>query len=295
MKRTSMAKVALVALCVLAVSIPSLPSTAFHNPGIPLVESIPIDNPSYAAVRVNVPAGGGDISVEVQGTRGADGTMTSSGVWRLRDDGSTQFAFVFSSFNTGAEDQIQVGLPGAGTIVEEKRGGSGGFSGLATTARNLPEGEHVFLAIATTDASSFDGEINIYASEGVEYDLNTGDAFAYRPKDFDGLKVIHKNPNGPTWTKFIQQASVELDVQGNLYGLFQGRSYGQPAPIGGLEMSIDGPDPWSCGTVAGWCLTFIHNGDPGDWSINIDENIEHWEGNGFPPVVWFMGADVDLP
>lgn len=300
MRYSKQATVVLVALAMAAFSFASLSSTAFHDPGIPLAESISIDQPSYAAVRAVVPDGGGDISIEVQGDRGADGTMTSSGVWSLNPDGSLRFAFVFSGFSSGAEDTLQVGVPGVGNVVEEKRGGSPGFSGVASTSTGLPAGEHLFLAIAATDASSFDGEINVYASEGVEYELTTGDAFTYRPEDFAGLNVIHKDPTGPTWFKYIQDATVDVSVDGNLYGLFQGFSHGQPDPIGGLEMSIEGAGGFSWSGACNdpvFCaaLTFIHGGDAGDWTFSIDRNVEYWQGEGFPPVVWAMGADVELP
>ncbi len=299
MRYSKQATVVLVALAMAAFSFASLSSTAFHNPAIPLVESVAIDAPSYAAVRVVVPDGGGDVSIEVQGDRGPDGTMSSSGVWSLNPDGSPRFAFVFSGFAAGQEDLLHVGVPPLGTVVEEKRGGSPGFSGVASTATGLAPGEHLFLAIGTTDASSFDGEINVYASEGVEYELTSGDAFLHREQAFDGLNVVVKQPGGPTWLKFIQDASLEQEVEGNLYGLFQGFSHGNPAPVGGLEMSLDGPGTsWSgaC-TTPSFCaaLTFVHNGAPGSYTYSIDENIEYFDGNGFPPVVWAMGADVELP
>lgn len=293
----------LAALCVLAFSLTSLSGSAFHNPGIPLVESIPIESSSYAAVRVNVPAGGGDFSVEIQGDRGAEATMSSLGVWSLNADGSPRFAFVFSAFATGSEDLLHVGVPPAGTVLHEQRGGAGGFTGVATTSRDLPAGEHLFLAVGAADSETLDGEINFYASSGVSYTYTTGDAFLFREPDFNGANVVYKSPQGPTggtlWAKAISGATAEVEVDGNLYGLFQGFSNGNPNGQGRLHMSLDGPGvDWS-GSCAGggFCaaLTFVHQGAPGDYTFSIDENIETWDGNGFPPVLWAMGADVQLP
>lgn len=292
--------VVVVSLSVLAFSFASLSSTAFHNPDIPHVESIPIDSNAYAAIRLNVPEGGGDFSIEVQGDRGEDGTMSSSGVWALNPDGSAQFAFVFSGFSSGAEDMLHVGVPPLGTILEERRGGSPGFTGVATTAFGLPPGEHLYLVIGTTDATEFDGEVNVYASEGVGYSVTTGEAFLYREQHFDGLNVIVKEPG--FWLKTIQDATLDLEVENNLYGLFQGFSqHNFPVLDGGLSMSLEGPGTsWAgeCwGPAGALCaaLTFVHQGAPGTYTYGIDENRETWDGVGFPPVVWAMGADVELP
>lgn len=277
-RRSAAAAVAVVVL--LAVG---APSHAFHDAQLPLLSSSSFTGNAWTAQRLLVPAGGGEVSFDVQGDITGH-RISSFGVWVLRSTGQLMLAVTSTGWH-GSFHEVHVESP-AGVLVHERSGGRDGFSGLAAGTA-LPAGQYTAVLVATAEGS-LQGTFNVYGSAGVSVGTATSgtSAFVHRETDFRGPVNVYANETFGEGTDARVKAAagntISKTVVGRLFGSYQSSSL-DPLTV----MRYTGPD----GSRFGGANYFIHGGRAGTYTFQLDLNAGTTSFSG----IWLMGADVTLP
>lgn len=287
----------------------ALPGAGFHQPGLPVLDEVPVAQDGYAAWRLFVPAGE-TVSFDVEAPAPTADTV-ATGVWLMRPDplrldGASMFAAI-----DGAAQVLHAQLADpAGTLASLRGPGAGPTNGLGLTFEPNADGTFLAIAILAGDAP-LDGHLVLYGSAGVQVlGRTTGPAFLFREPDFHGAVnvVAHVPFTGPTGVprhtvgaKVLEATAAPLTVEGNLFLMFDGISnsrelqMGYDTPGGATELPClpNGP---VCEAMA-----MLHGEGPGDYALRIGHNVDFFDSAAcqpvhcFLPAVWAAGADVMLP
>lgn len=280
----------------LALAALPIPAGAFHNPGVPLLDTAALAGDGYAAWRVSAP-NGTKLSFEVLVTP-QDSRMVGLGLWMLRaDDLGVRLAIIGGSWTYGGITQLHVQLPDPlGTVLSSTKGGPSGTEGTAVDVVTHEAREWILLAIGATDGG-LSGTVSVYGGAGAELrGRTTGSAFLHREPDFKGLVnayAVLPVRNAQVFAKAVRDGAVSEPVQGRLFGMFAGSS----SSTGELQMGYDGPD----GAHDGQTFYPFHGAAPGSYRFRLDHNVDYYDTGplcGFDcenPHVWAYGADVALP
>lgn len=284
-----------VALALASALVPVIPAEAFHDPPIPLLDTVTLAGSGYAAWRVLAPEGA-RLDLESQGRPVEGARQVAEGMWFLRPGSlSVRAALLGASWTYGGVTQLHVQLPEPVGVVLSQSGGGFTAGGTAVGVPTDAAGEWMLVAFTAVDGD-WAGALRLYGGGGAAVlARTTGPAFLHREPDFRGqanaLATLPQGPDRQVEAKAMVGASVSDVVAGRLFGAFAG-SYA----LGDLAMGYDGPD----GAHDGATFYPFHGAPAGDYRFRVDHNYDAWDNfllcaECESPHVWAAGADVALP
>lgn len=289
----------------------AVPGLGFHNPGLPVLEEVPVDEDAYVAWKLFIPAGA-QVSFDIEAAAPLADTV-ATGLWMMRPDPlRLDSAFMFAAIAGGAPVLHAQVLDPVGTLVSQRGPGHGAQNGLGVTFEPNADGTFIAIAVLAGDAA-LDGHLVLYGTAGVEVlGRTTGPGFLFREPDFEGtLNVMAQAPAPPVAAlpglrhavqlKAIEGASVALPVEDHLFMMFTGLSNSFE-----LQMSYDSPQGHTalpCLLNGSVCeaMAMLHGEGAGGYQLNIDHNLDYYDTTlcaplrCYIPAVWAAGADAALP
>ena len=192
-------------VAVLAVVASTMPASAFHDPGLPVLAEADLVNGGWARFELEAQEGA-TLDVEVEAEFDDAGTAYIAD-WLLLEGGSGS-----SLLRASGGEGTRIVTPVTGVAYEEESTTFSGGVGSAGTYFGLPAGPMTVIVAAATDSGTMDGDLTI-AGDGIEVVSSNsgGGVVAAGAEGFDPALHV-RGPGGLVEVAADGSVGIETDV-----------------------------------------------------------------------------------